>query len=233
MRQDSIRITGLIALMACGSAFAASPAGSGSQTNSGLLPELQCDRFNCVMKPSSLASRPMQPPAPAAANPNPVVVGPPAGQRYGWLGASYPTCQSVQGTSIASPYEYFRIDTIPVPLGSTHVGLRATVQTNIGGGPSGSAGVVGFLQLSRAGTGNWVNTATSYLYSIGGYVNTISLYTTAPLQGLESLASLPPAGAVPDAIDVRLTTFVVYSGDGQFTRTDVAAVCQGKLEVTF
>jgi hypothetical protein len=221
-----------MSLVAAGSATAGQTFTGGPAAKSDQLPELQCDGTSCSLK----AITPTSPKAAHAAVPSPLPynVGPPAGQRFGWRGAGYPSCQTlniVPAPTGSAPYEYIRADMIPVPLGSTHATLLSSVQANISGGPSGSAGVVGLLQMRRSGTTSWVTVDASYIYTVRGNPEPTSLYGTASYQAFESLATLPGGTGVPDAIDVRLGTFSIFTAT--FTDIIYNAVCYGKLDVTF
>lgn len=224
-----------LALATSGSAWAGPPPLTGPALGSNGIPALNCDRTNCSFADQS--SKDSSNTQPAAPSPNPTVVGPPAGQRYLWLGAGYPNCQSIKSIvpipTLPNPYVYISAATIPVPLGSTHATLLATAEGNISGGPAGSLAIAGVLQIKRSSTATWTNSVISYIYSHEGMSIPTSLYGTGSLQGLEDLASLPPAGSVPDAIDVRLSIVPVYSSDGGFTTTNWSQVCKGKLILTF
>lgn len=221
-----------IMLLAFGSAMAGPRPIEGPIVKGEQLPELLCDQLSCAQKPVGATTQGIV--TPAAPSPLPYNVGPPAGQRFGWRGAGYPACQSlstIPAPSGGSPYEYIRADLIPVPLGSTHATLLSTVQANISGGPSGSAGVVALMQMRRSGTAPWVTVDASYVYTVRGHPEPTSLYGTASYQAFESLAALPNGSGVPEAIDVRLGTFSIFTAT--FTDVIYNAVCYGKLDVTF
>ena len=223
-----------IALLAFGSAVAGPPSIGGPVANGEQLPELLCDRLGCTFKPVGATAHTQGITAPAAPSPLPYNVGPPAGQRFGWRGAGYPACQTmntVPAPSGGSPYEYIRADLIPVPLGSTHATLMSSVQANISGGPSGSAGVVALMQMRRSGTTTWSTIHAGYVYTVRGNPEPTSLYGTASSQAFESLAALPNGTGIPDAIDVRVGTFSIFTAT--FTDVIYNAVCYGKLDVTF
>jgi hypothetical protein len=221
-----------MSLMAAGSAMAGPSLSVRPVVKSEQLPELQCDRLDCVLKPAGSPSKIAA--TPAVPSPLPYNVGPPAGQRFGWRGAGYPACQSlstIPAPTGGAPYEYIRADLIPVPLGSTHATLMASVQANLSGGPSGSAAVIALLQMRRSGTAPWVNVDASYVYTVRGNPEPTSLYGTASYQAFESLEALPGGTGVPDAIDVRVGTFSIFTAT--FTNVIYNAVCYGKLDVTF
>lgn len=234
--------TALATALVAGS-LSASAAGSRFATRSGDLPEIQCTRNHCALVQTppprlgahALAVAPMA--TFATPDPTPVVVGPPAGQRYLWQGAGYPACQSIKDMSpmpsITSPYEYIKATNIPVPLGSTHASLLASFQVNLDGGPAGAAGDVGMLQVARSGTNDWNNVAISYAYTIPGAVNNTSLYNTATYHGLVNLANLTSGTGVPSEIDVRVGVFPVYTADGGFSTTIFNGVCWGTLQLSF
>lgn len=224
--------TAAFTLLAVGTAMAGNPSIERPGVKVEQLPELLCDRADCALKSVGTSTQAIA--APAAPSPLPFNVGPPAGQRFGWRGAGYPACQTMNilpAPSAGSPYEYMRADLIPVPLGSTHVTLLSTIQANISGGPTGSAGVVGLFQMRRSGTTPWVTVDASYVYTVRGNAEPTSLYGTASYQAFESLAALPNGSGLPDAIDVRLGTFSIFTA----TFTDIVynAVCYGKMDVIF
>lgn len=194
------------------------------------LPEIQCDGARC-----NLIYGASQRVAPQAANPTPVVVAPPAGQRYFWHGAGYPACQSFIPMSpqptMAAPYEYIHAKEIPVPLGSTHAALLSSFQVNLGRGSTGNAAVVGMLQMRRSG-GAWLDVSLSYAFSVHGASPPQSLFNRATFDGLVDLASLPGGSTVPDLVDVRMAVFPVYTSP---PANDVSwsSVCWGNLQVTF
>lgn len=199
----------------------------------GQLPEIQCTATQCNLNYTVTQS-----PASAgvlAADPTPVVAAPPAGQRYYWHGAGYPACQSLVTMSpqptISAPYDYIYANAVPVPLGSTHAALLASLQVNLGRGATGDAATVGMLQIRRSG-GTWYNVSVSYAYTIRGSSPPSSLYNRATYDGLVDLASLPGGSTVPDLVDVRLGVFPFYTNT---PASDVAwnSVCWGNLAVTF
>lgn len=197
------------------------------------LPEIQCTATQCSLNYN--VSQRTAPAGVLAADPAPVVVAPPAGQRYFWEGAGYPACQSLVSMNpqptVSSPYDYIYANAVPVPLGSTHASLLASLQVNLARGDTGNAGTVGMLQIRRSG-GTWFNVSNSYAYTIRGSTPPQSLYNRATYDGLVDLASLPGGSTVPDLVDVRLAVFPVYTNP---PATDVAlnAVCWGNLLVTF
>lgn len=216
---------GVLSMVAVVSPALAQRASIGDQ-----LPEIQCSATRCSLD-YSLAQRV----APQAADPTPVVVAPPAGQRYFWQGAGYPTCQSLIPMSpqptISAPYEYIYANAVPVPLGSTHAALLASLQVNLGRGDTGNAATIGLLQIRRSG-GTWYNVAASYAFSVHGASPAQSLLNRATYDGLVDLANLPGGSAVPDLVDVRLGVFPLYTNA---PANDVAwnSVCWGHLQVTF
>lgn len=215
-----------------GSAMAAPLSLGGPVAKRDQLPEILCDSVGCSQKTVGATTQGIA--APAAPSPLPYNVGPPAGQRFNWRGASYPACQSMNtlpAPSAGAPYEYIRADLVPVPLGSTHATLLSSVQANISGGPSGSAGVVALMQMRRSGTTPWSTIHAGYVYTVRGNPEPTSLYGTASFQAFESLAALPNGTGVPDAIDVRVGTFSIFTET--FTDVIYNAVCYGKLDVTF
>lgn len=221
-------------MLSAGAAFAAPSEMTIPTVKSDLLPELQCDRSNCELKLNASSRQGVVTMPPTVPSTIPAAVGPPAGQRFVWFGADYPACQSIVGLSpvptFPNPYEYIYSGVIPVPLGSTHASLLTSAQASLSGGPINSAGLVGVLQIRRSGVSTWTNSAASYLYTTRATDGAI-LFGTASLQGLENLASLPGGTGVPTAIEVRMGMFPVYTSG--FTSVTNAAICQGKLEVTF
>lgn len=198
--------------------------------NDSEFPDIQCSTTRC-----SLNYDTHQRAAPLAADPTPVVVAPPAGQRYLWQGAGYPACQSILAMApqptLNSPYPYIAANEVPVPLGSTHASLLGSFQSNLARGATGNAANVGMLQIRRSG-GTWYNVSISYAYTIIGHNPPQSLFNRATYDGLVNLADLPGGTGVPDMVDVRLAVFPLYT---HTPATDVAlnAVCWGTLQVAF
>jgi len=199
-------------------------------------PALQCTTTSCSLVYGAAQARGLLGVGTVtAANPNPVVVAPPAGQRYLWQGAGVPQCVDIitmnPQPTISSPYEYIAAVAIPVPLGSTHASLLGSFQVNLGRGPSGGAADVGFLQIRRSG-GTWANVSASYAYTIQGTATHQSLYNTPTYSGLVSLADLPGGSTVPDLVDVRLAVAPVYTNAPAL---DLLwnNLCRGQLQVTF
>lgn len=206
---------------------------------SGGLPSLNCSQTRCDFS-SPDAGYLEAGLSPAAPNPYPVVVGPPAAQRYLWRGANYPACQSlkalVPAATFGNPYVYMKAMTIPVPLGSTHASIVTTVEANLSGGPAGALGIAGLLQIKRSNSVNWIIASSAYVYSVPGTPTPQSMYGTGSMQTLENLAALPVevgSGGVPDAIDIRFASFPVYSSDGGFSNTNYSAVCKGSMTLSF
>lgn len=200
------------------------------------LPDIQCTRTSCSIVYGSAGTL-----APGAGNtinapdPNPVVIAPPAGQRYLWQGAGFPTCQNILAMdpqpTMALPYEYITATSVPVPLGSTHASLLGNFQVNLARGASGNAANFGMLQIRRSG-GTWINVNNSYAYTVQGSTPPQSLYNTATYQGQVSLAELPDGTAVPDLVDVRLAVFPLYTS-APATDVTLNKVCWGQLQVAF
>jgi len=196
------------------------------------LPDIECSQTRCSLihdATPALATRPTE------AFTQPDVVAPPSGQRYLWKGANYPTCQSFIGMipqpTLSDPYEYVYAQEVPVPLGSTHASLLASLQVNLRRGADGNAAIVGLLQIRRSGSGAWANVSNSYAYNIVGQTPSQNLYNHATFDGLVDLASLPSGTGVPSMVDVRMAAFPLYtSGSGVVERS---AVCWGTLQVAF
>jgi len=199
------------------------------------LPEIQCTTTSCTLVYGSTGVAGPGAGNTITANPNPVVVAPPAGQRYLWQGAGYPACQNIivmnPQPTMSSPYEYVAASAIPVPLGSTHASLLGSLQTNLARGETGNAADVGMLQIRRSG-GTWFNVSISYAYTIRGSTPPQSLYNTATYNGLVSLADLPGGTTVPDLVDVRLAVFPVYTNP-PVNDLVLNSVCWGDLQLAF
>lgn len=206
------------------------------------LPEIQCSTTQCKLVPRTaprfraynLTASPMATP-PAAPDPTPAVVGPPAGQRYMWWGpdAQSGACQEIKGVTPSNPYTYIGTTNLPVPLGSTHISLLATVEANLSGGPIGAAGDVGILEAKRSSSSNWYVVNAGFIYTVPGVTNPQSLFNVGTLHGLVSLADLPDPGTtpVPDMIDVRVIVYPIYVGG--FTNVVYNEVCFGQLQLSF
>lgn len=197
-------------------------------SESGQLPEIICSATSCwaVSERVRLGTGP----APQVANPIPVVIAPPAGQRLLWQGAGYPACQTIIGTSSGNPYEYIKAESIDVPLGTTHVSLSVTLEAKFKGGPAGAGGSFGMLQVRPEG-GTWQNASFGYAGTILGDVNTTNQYEQASYIGLVDLAALiGAAGVVPSRIDVRMALFENKALG--FTAQE-NSVCKGLLELSF
>lgn len=202
----------------------------GEQIPSDQIPELNCDRFSCTYAQAGTRTNDIQP---FAANPLPVGAGPSAGQRLLWRGAGYPSCQNISGSTYPNNlYSYIQALTIPVPLGSTHATLNATIETSLRGGPNGSGAIGGILQIKRSSQPEsaWENAASSYAHSIAGSNPTVSLFSNASYFALEDLALLAGGTGVPSEIDVRMTVFPLSFGT--FT-LQTSQVCNGQLLVEF
>lgn len=218
------------------SAFSAAATGSPQLGNYAQLPEIRCSGTHCsIVQPTArnrrmhaLAVAPMD--APATPSTTPVAVGPPAGQRFMWQGAGYPACQSLAGASMSSPYTYINATQVPVPLGSTHISLFATLLANISGGPTGAAGDFVTLQVKPSASSTWTYVDTGYAASIYGSTVAQNLYNSGTFHGLVDLASLN-GGTVPSEIDIRVQTFPLYVGG--FNNVAVNAVCGGQLQLSF
>lgn len=226
----------MLIVLSFGSLQAAPSGQAAPAINSHQLPELQCDRSNCDLIYSA-GNRPALPMLPSVPSTIPTTVGPPAGQRFAWVGAGYPSCQSILGLpsvpTFAAPYEYISSGVIPVPLGSTHASLSASMQSSLSGGPTDVGGLVGILQIRRSGNPTWTNSAASYIFTVLGVPAPGRLsFGSTSLQGLENLAALPGSAGVPTGIEVRLGMFPVYA-TGFNADLNNSAICQGKLEVTF
>lgn len=197
-------------------------------------PDIQCTTTSCSLVYGSAGAAGPRGNA-ITANPNPVVVAPPAGQRYLWQGAGYPACQDIKAMSpqptMATPYEYIAAAAIPVPLGSTHASLLGNFQVNLARGATGNAANIGMLQIRRSG-GTWANVSNSYAYTIHGTTPPQSLYNMATYHGLVGLADLPGGTTVPDLIDVRLAVWPLYTN---LPANDLVLnkVCSGQLQVAF
>ncbi|MEJ5207468.1 hypothetical protein [Denitratimonas sp. CY0512] len=205
--------------------------------NNSTFPDIQCDasRTRCSLNYDT-PSPVRRAATPQAADPTPVAVAPPSGQRYLWQGAGYPACQSFLDMdpqpTLASPYPYIAGNDVPVPLGSTHVSLLGSFQSNLARGPSGNAANIGMLQIRRSG-GVWHNVSLSYAYTIIGHNPAQSLFNRATYDGLVNLAELPGGTGIPDMVDVRLAAFPLYTNPSASSDVLINAVCWGTLQVTF
>jgi len=222
-----LQITVSASILCLSAAFAPALAQRTSIGSGDQLPDIQCTQTRCSLNYNSApapASRPTE------EFTTPAVVAPPAGQRYLWHGAGYPSCQSIIGVSPSAPYAYILAEDIPVPLGSTHAALLAGMQANLQREGGGNAAVVGFLQIKRSTASNWTNVSNSYAYTIVGQTPAQNLFNRATYNGLVDLAGLPEGSGIPSTIDVRLATFPLKTGTGDVLRS---AVCEGVLQVTF
>lgn len=224
------------ALAACSCAALATPVFSnirGNLVRSSQLPEIQCAKTACTFVQSQNRTRrsrfaPLA--TPAVANSTPIAVGPPAGQRYIWQGAGYPSCQDISTATGANPYTYMSGTQIPVPLGSTHISLLATMQANLAGGPVGAAGDVGMLQVKPSSGTAWTTVSAGYALTVYGSSAPQNLYGIGTYHALVDLASLN-SGTVPSEIDVRVIAFPLYTSG--FTNVPDNNVCWGQMELSF
>lgn len=207
------------------------------------LPEIRCDRFNCSLvnvstNPPTTIGNPPRSPQPEAISSVPVTAAPPAGQRLVWGGLGHTFCANIRDMSpqptLASPYDYIRVEEIPVPLGSTFAGLKASFESVMAGTTGGSAGTVGLLQIRRTGSTTWENVDLSYALTVPGFPSYPPiLYGTGHHAGNVDLAQLAGTGqgTVPDWIDVRYGIYAQYTTAFSTVLTNQA--CKGRLEVTF
>lgn len=240
MHRNLIRVSLAVALTT-GSCLALAangrPAAWGDQLRSDQLPDIQCSATRCTivqrpsqaLRPHTLTAAPMA--TPAVPDPTPVEVGPPAGQRFMWQGAGYPSCQSIIGVTSAAPYTYINASAIPVPLGSTHISFLASIEANMSGGPGGAGADFGEVQVKRSSGTHWTNADFGFIFSVYGSVAPQSLYNIGHFHGLVNLADLQDGTGVPSEIDVRAIVFPVYTSG--FTNVVYNAVCLGKLQLSF
>lgn len=232
----------LLGLVGASSLFAAPGLGVGPPVGvRAVVPNIECDRTHCF-ESTQVFTNPNRPEASAPLAP--VVVGPPAGQRYQFKPPSA-SCELVDlSANVANPQVYFVTEPIPVPLGSTHVTLSSTMESNLAGtGFEAIATMFGRLEIRRApsaslpGGGSWVIADYGYVLTRTGSTSYTSRYGKATYVGLEDLALLPPIGQVPSMIEVRTRVNSYTSGGYVFsygpTEPPSPGICKGKLQVTF
>jgi len=231
-----------LSLALCAGSVFAAQAGDRGRVNEAL-PEIRCDRFNCSLvnvsaNPATTIGNPPRSPQPETISSVPVTAAPPAGQRLVWGGLGHTFCANIRDMipqpTLASPYEYIKVEEIPVPLGSTFVGLKASFESVMAGTTGGSAGNAGLLQIRRTGATAWENVDIAYGLTVPGFAsNPPILYGTGYNAGNVDLAQLAGTGqgTVPDWIDVRYGVYPQYTAAYSTVFTNVA--CKGRLEVTF
>lgn len=227
-----------IALVAVMSASASNAQPSSDiviSTKADAIPEIQCDRFNCQAIERSSHQSPSGAPPPI----DPIAIGPPGGQRFGYK--VFGGCQAFTATQTGENlqiFTYFETNAIPVPLGSTHASITAMVRGYLGGsGPESVASIFGRLKVRRAATGvdpagPWTNVDSGYVYTRSGMMLPSNRYGPASYQALVNMATFDGGTTLPSLINVAFDVFSI-SGVGFTSAEGSPAMCNGTLLLTF
>lgn len=226
----------MVALMSASASMAQPSSGVVIAAKADAIPEIQCDRFNCqaierssVHNPSGVTAAPI----------DPIAIGPPGGQRFGYK--VFGGCQAFTATETGEDlqiFTYFETNAIPVPLGSTHASITTMVRGYLGGsGVESVASIFGRLKVRRAATGvdpagPWTNVDTGYVYTRSGMMLPSNRYGPASYQALVNMATFDGGTALPSLINVAFDVFAI-AGVGFTNAEGSPAMCNGTMLLTF